>query len=83
MIEDFREWSDTTLTSFDEWKQKFIDEALSKGTYKKALNWLSSQEIDLLGRSASTVQDHFNYAVRQMIEDAKKEVRDKALNKEI
>lgn len=83
MIEDFMKWKQTTLHEFDKWQEKFEQEALKQGTYQKANNWLDKQNISLLGHSATTVEDHFNYAVRQMIEDGKADIRHKAMNSEV
>lgn len=83
MINDFMNWRKETLTMFESYKNCLIAESLQKGTYKKAIDWLDKQEINLLGHSATTVEDHFNYAIRQMVEDAKTEVRKKAMNSEV
>lgn len=83
IIEDFDAWVSAISGEFDGWKIDFKNEALKKGSYRKAINYLNGIEPDLLGHSANSIEQHLTYATRQMLEDVKKDIRDKAMEQEI
>ncbi|MBD5429323.1 hypothetical protein [Lactobacillus sp.] len=80
---EFTSWYDGALKSVEVMKSKLKTQALNKGTYQKAINYLNKFEKPLAGRSPDNSQELWGLVVRQAVKEVKADIRDLALQREV
>lgn len=71
------DWVKDNRQQLNQLKEEIKKEALNKGTYRKAINWISSQKPKL------DKPDYLIYAVLEAYDHAKDELYDECLEREI
>lgn len=83
ILKRIQQWKSDSHDLFEQFHKELKKEALGKGTYRKASNYLSSNAPEYLGHSAVTPDDYFDYAIKKLFNDVKYDISEEAMNQEV
>ncbi|WP_276804602.1 hypothetical protein [Lactobacillus hominis] len=81
-MDNFRKWQCSVENGIEKQTEALVEEALKKGTYKKAENWLKKNRPDFSDSFMASSKEQFVVVVKVMYDDAIRKVRDKAMDQE-